>query len=204
MDLSRLNPFGSSPQDMPVPPPSYPEHAPMYAGWEHDDMNNTVSTALDNTTLLIHIESFLSGMEPVTETDSKTGKKNTTWKSVAEPKMNQKGVRAIILELRARLDKNTIMSYFVDDDHLRAFLLNFAINLSVFLGRNMDEFEIKDNYLSEVAWFIIDNVEVTLYRGLHGNEKQGVYKQSRRIENYTVPLNSPSMMQAQRSQMFRP
>lgn len=203
--VQRVTGLGNNtPPEPPIFAPGNPEYAPMYGAWEQEDMTGVTGIALDNSSLIMQIESFLSGREVVEVRDEKTGKTKAVWKSVAEPKMNERGIRAIILEVRARLDKNTIMTYFPNLDLLHAFMLNFSTNFIVFLGQNMENFEIKSEYASSIAWFVIDNVYVTLLRGLEGNEKQGVYKQSKRIEHFQNPMNSPSMMQATRNNgMFK-
>jgi hypothetical protein len=188
------NPFSRGEREMPVLPPGNPEYAPMYAAWEQEDLTGTIGVALDNSSLVQQIESFLSGKVVVEKTDPKTGKKVATWEQVAEPKMNERGVRAIVLELRSLLDKNSIMTYFPTYDDLIRFMDNFATNIAIYLGRNAEEFEIKDNYLSAVCDHIVNMVLITLQRGIEGNEKQGVYKQNKRIENYTIPLNDPRNM----------
>lgn len=179
----------------PLFPQPQPEMQPMYASWEAEDMTGTAGIALDNSSLLIQIQSFLSGTEPVEVTDPKTGKKKFVWQQIAEQKMNKKGVNSIILELRARLDKNTIMTFIPNYDELMKFMEYFSVNFALFIAQNTDEFEIKDNYQSQVCDFIVDQVYITLLRGLEGNEKQGIYKQVRRIEHSQTALNSPQMMQ---------
>lgn len=174
-------------------PMNYPEMAGMYGAWEQEDMSGVVGVALDNSSLIIQINSFLSGKEMVEERDDKTGKAKFVWRQIAEPKMNDRGVKSIILELRARLDKNTIMSYFPDEERLDAFLLNFGINLFFFLGRNKHDFEIREGHIGQIAWFIIDAVETTLLRGLEGNEKRGVYKESKRMEHVNI-TGTPQMI----------
>jgi hypothetical protein len=201
--ISRVTGIGGEPPQPPIFAQGNPEFAPMYGAWEQEDMTGVTGIALDNSSLIMQIESFLSGRQVMERTDPKTGKTKAEWQNVAEPKMNEKGIRAIILEVRARLDKNTIMTFFPNIDMLKEFMLNFSTNFIVFLGQNMENFEIRSEYASSIAWFIIDNVYVTLLRGLEGNEKQGVYKQSKRIEHFQNPMNSPSMMQAQRQGVFK-
>lgn len=187
--------FGGGQPEMPIYPPGNPEYAPMYGAWEAEDMTGTVGVALDNSSLIIQIQSFLSGTQLVEIKDEKTGKKKFEWQQIAEPKMNKKGVNSIVLEIRARLDKNTIMTFFPNYDELMRHMLDFSINMTIFIGQNAEEFEIKDNYMAQVCDFIVDQVYITLLRGLEGNEKQGVYKQFKRIENAQIPLNSPRSMQ---------
>lgn len=194
------NAFSGPPMEPPMFSPGNPEFQPMYAAWEAEDLTGTAGIALDNSSLLIQIQSFLSGTQLVEMKDEKTGKKKVEWQQIAEPKMNKKGVNSILLELRARLDKNTIMTFFPNYDELMRFMLDFSINMDVFLGQNQEEFEIKDNYISQVCDFIVDQVYITLLRGLEGNEKQGIYKQVRRIEHSQTALNSPQMMQPMRQQ----
>jgi hypothetical protein len=186
--------FSPPAMEPPLFPQPQPEFQPMYASWEAEDMTGTAGIALDNSSLLIQIQSFLSGTEPVEVTD-KTGKKKFVWQQIAEPKMNKKGVNSIVLELRARLDKNTIMTFIPNYDELMKFMEYFSVNFALFIAQNTDEFDIKDNYQSQVCDFIVDQVYITLLRGLEGNEKQGIYKQVRRIEHSQTALNSPQMMQ---------
>jgi len=195
--------FSSKPQDPPIPPPSYPEMTGMYAAWEQEDMTGTVGVALDNSSLIIKIESFLSGKELVQKKDPKTGQTVTVWEQVAPPKMNEKGVRSVLLEIRAQLDKNAIMTYFPTYDDVIDFIRDFGIDLFLFLGRNSQDFELKDGDARQVGFFIIRQVHITLLRGLEGNEKQGVYKQLRRIENIATPLNSPQNMARMGGGMFK-
>lgn len=190
------NIFGNQQQEMPVYPPGNPEYAPMYGAWEAEDLTGTVGVALDNSSLLIQIQSFLSGTQLIEKTDPKTGNKVTVWEQIAEPKMNKKGINSILLELRARLDKNTIMTFIPNFDEVNKFMLHFSTNLVLFLGENIEDFEIRDGSLSQISDFIVDQVYITLLRGLQGNEKQGVYKQFKRIENAQMPLNDPRSMQA--------
>lgn len=197
------NVFTPPPREMPIYPPGNPEYAPMYGAWEQEDMTGTVGISLDNSSLIIQIESFLSGRQLVEKQDAKTGKKTTVWEQVAEPKMNEKGIRSIVMELRARLDKNTIMTYIPNYDELTKFMDYFAMNFAIFLGQNVEEFEIKENYLAQVSDFIVDQVLTTMLRGLEGNEKQGVYKQLRRIENTQIPLNDQRLQQMNKGGVFR-
>lgn len=194
--------FSGSPGEMPIYPPGNPEYQGMYAAWEAEDMTGTAGIALDNSSLLLHIESFLSGRQLVERTDPQTGKKKTVWEQIGDPKMNQRGIASIMLLLRSYLDKNTIMTH-IDKESLLSFMDFFSMNLAIFLGQNVDEFEIRPNYLSHVSDFIVDEVYVTLLRGLDGNEKQGVYKQSKRIENYQMPLNSAASAVNRSGGVFR-
>lgn len=167
----------------PMPPPSYPEQQGMYAAWEQEDMTGVAGIALDNSGLLIQIRAFLSGQELVERTDPKTGRKVSSWEQVAQNKMNDKGVRSVVMHLRAYLDKNLIMSYWPTHDDIKKFMVDFSVDIIFFLGQNMEEFEIRTGHESDVSSFIINNVYITCLRSLQGNEKKGIYKQLRRIEH---------------------
>lgn len=185
MKILGLNLGSNNGQPPPIPTqaPNYPEHGGMYAAWEAEDMTGVAGIALDNSSLIIQIRAFLSGQELIEEKDEQTGRKRSVWRQVADPKMNDKGVRSLLLELRALLDKNTIMTYWPSHDDIKDFMQNFSVELVFFLAQNMEDFDIKVGHESQVADFIINNVYITCLRGLMGNEKKGIYKEAKRIEN---------------------
>lgn len=188
------NPFGGGNQQQPMPPQSFPEHGGMYAAWEAEDLKGIVGVTLDNSSLLISIESALSGKILVTKTDDKTGKKYSEWETVGKPKMNSKGVQSVLMEVRTFLDKNVIMGYYPSMDELNAMWLGWAEEFGIFLARNSKEFETVESYRSMIATHICIAVRQTMLRALNGNEKQGVYKMIKRIENAQGEAASKSQL----------
>lgn len=167
----------------PMPPPSYPEHSGMYAAWEQEDLKGIVGVTLDNSSLLISIESNLRGKILVEETDAQTNRKVKVWKEVGRPKMNDRGVQAVMMDVRTFLDKNVIMGYYSSLEELKSIWLGWAEEFGIFLAWNSEEFEIVESYRSQIATLVCTSVLMTMLRALNGNEKQGVYKMVKRIEN---------------------
>lgn len=174
---------GSAQQSQGMPPPSFPEHGGMYAAWEAEDLKGIVGVTLDNSSLLISIESSLSGKVLVTKQDPKTGKKYTEWERVGKPKMNDRGVQSVVMEVRTFLDKNVIMGYYPSEEVLLTMWESWATEFAIFLAWNSEEFETVESYRSMIHMHISLAVLQTMYRALEGNEKQGVYKMIKRIEN---------------------
>jgi len=173
---------GSSQQPQ-MPPQSYPEHSGMYAAWEAEDLKGIVGVTLDNSSLLISIESALSGKVLMTKVDKTTGKKYSEWERVGKAKMNDKGVQSVLMEVRTFLDKNVIMGFYPSIEELNTMWLGWAEEFGIFLAWNSEEFETVESYRSQIAMHICLAVRMTMMRALNGNEKQGVYKMIKRIEN---------------------
>lgn len=178
-----------------VPPAFNPNYTSVYGGWEQEDLTGIVGVTLDNSSLLIHIESQLRGMQ-VVEFKDENGRKKTKWERVTEPVMNDRGVQGVMLELRSFLDKNSIMTYLPDEEQLNALMIDFGENFFLLIGQNFEEFEVRQSVIGPVSAQIINKVYLTLLRGLKGNEKQGVYRstQTKRLEQYNVPVNDPRQM----------
>lgn len=196
-------PGSNSSYETPMPPPSYPEMAGMYQAWEQQDLQGIVGVTLDNSSLLISIESNLRGQKLVEEKDERTGRTKTKWVPVGEPKMNELGIQSIIMEVRSFLDKNTIMSYFPSEEELNKTWERFALEFLLFLGANKSKFAIIPSYRTMLFWHIVLNVRTTMFRALMGNEKEGVYKQLKRVENSYVPINDPRRTVGNAPQLFK-
>jgi hypothetical protein len=196
--------FGGMPNEPPIPPPSYPEYGGMYAAMEQEDLKGVVGVTLDNSSLLIRIEQYLRGQLKVEERDPKTGKVESKWKKFGEPKMNELGIQSVLMEVSSFLDKNTIMGFMPDRERLDTIWERWAIEFTMFLASNKKHFEIVPSYRGMLLWHITLNVLITMQRSLEGNEKQGVYKQLRRVENQTLPMNYQNMTQQKPNGMFRP
>jgi len=195
--------LGSNEPNYPIPPPSYPELGGMYQAWEQQDLQGIVGVTLDNSSLLISIESNLRGQKLVEEKDDKTGRSKTRWVPVGEPKMNELGIQSIIMEVRSFLDKNTIMSYFPSEDELNKIWERFALEFLLFLGANKKKFNIIPSYRTMLFWHIVLNVRNTMFRALMGNEKEGVYKQLKRVENSYIPINDARNTVGNAPQLFK-
>lgn len=189
---------------MPTPDIREQNNTSMYGTWEQNDMTGIVGVTLDNSSLLISIETSLSGKMLVEVRDSRTGRKQTEWRKVGEPVMNEKGVRAVMRLLRSILDKNTIMTYIPNEEKLDETMIALGDAIYELLASNGDEFEIKNNYIGSEAKKIVEQIHLTLYRGLQGNEKKGIYKdtQTRRVEQYQIPVVNEKQMQ-QVNRMFK-
>lgn len=189
---------------MPTPDIREQNNTSMYGTWEQNDMTGIVGVTLDNSSLLISIETSLSGKMLVEIRDPKTMRKQTEWRKVGEPVMNEKGVRAVMRLLRSILDKNTIMTYIPNEEALKEIMIELGDSLHILIAANMEEFEIKNNYINSETKKIMEQVLMTLYRGLQGNEKKGIYKdtQTRRVEQYQIPITNEKQMQ-QVNRMFK-
>ena len=194
---------GSNEQSITIPPPSYPEMAGMYQSWEQSDLTGVVGVTLDNSSLLISIESNLRGQRLVEEKDPKTNKMINRWVTVGEAKMNELGIQSVLMEVRSFLDKNTIMGYMPTEEKLNQIWAQWAHSFLIFLGANKRKFEIVPSYRTMLYWHIALNVYTTMFRGLQGNEKEGVYKQVKRIESSNVPLNDPRLSMKQTAGLFK-
>ena len=192
------------PQATPMQAQSYPELGGMYAAWEQEDLKGIVGVTLDNSSLLIAIESYLRGEKPQTQKNPKTGKMETEWVRCAEPKMNTLGVQSIVVEVRSFLDKNVILSYYPDIQQLNQMWIEWSFSFGRFIAGNTKRFEIKKSYREMLAKHIAIQIRNTMLRALHGNEKTGVYKQTKRTEvanlmgsaNQGAHLPIPPMMKA--------
>lgn len=176
----------------------------VYGNWEQNDLSGIVGVTLDNSSLLISIETSLLGKVLVVRTDDK-GRKVSEWRQIGEPVMNEKGVAAIMRLLRSVLDKNSIMTYIPSEDKLNEIMIEIADALYLLISQNIDEFEIKNNYMNSEAKKIVEQILLTLYRGLHGNEKKGIYKdtQTRRVEQYQIPITDAKGLAAMQGKVFR-
>lgn len=174
--------FMGGQQQPPHPQQNYPEHQGMYAAWEAEDLKGIVGVTLDNSSLLISIESALSGKVLTTKVD-KNGRKYSEWEQVGKAKMNGKGVQSVLMEVRTFLDKNVIMGFYPSIEELNTMWLGWAEEFGIFLAWNSEEFETVESYRSMIATHICIAVRQTMLRALNGNEKQGVYKMIKRIEN---------------------
>lgn len=181
--MSLFGILGNNNQQQPYMPQNFPEHSGMYAAWEAEDLKGIVGVTLDNSSLLISIESALSGKILVTKVDEKTGRKYSEWERVGKPKMNDRGVQAVLMEVRTFLDKNVIMGFYPDIEELDSIWGSWAEEFGIFLAWNSEEFETVESYRSMIAMHICVAVRQTMLRALNGNEKQGVYKMIKRIEN---------------------
>jgi len=188
-----------------MPPQSYPELGGMYQSWEQSDLQGIVGVTLDNSSLLISIESNLRGQKLQETKDPQTGRKTSMWVTVGEAKMNELGIQSIVMEVRSFLDKNTIMGYYPNEDELNKIWERFALEFLLFLGANKSKFQIIASYRTMIFWHVVLNVRNTMFRALLGNEKEGVYKQVRRIEQTPLNINDPRLgvNKAAAAAMFR-
>jgi hypothetical protein len=188
-----------------MPPQSYPELGGMYQSWEQSDLQGIVGVTLDNSSLLISIESNLRGQKLQESKDAQTGRVTSKWVTVGEPKMNELGIQSIVMEVRSFLDKNTIMGYYPNENELDKIWERFSLEFLLFLGANKSKFQIISSYRTMIFWHVVLNVRNTMFRALLGNEKEGVYKQVRRIEQTPLNINDPRLgvNKAAAAAMFR-
>jgi hypothetical protein len=194
---------GSNQPDYPQPPPSYPEMGGMYQAWEQQDLQGIVGVTLDNSSLLISLEQNLRGNTLVTERDEKTGRVAAIWKQTGEQKMNEFGIQSVIMEVRGFIDKNTIMGYLPNEEELNKIWRDHTLGMILFLAENKKKFAIIPGYRSMLITHIRDITRMTMYRSLMGNEKEGVYKQLKRVENSYVPINDPRNTVGNAPQLFK-
>jgi hypothetical protein len=177
----------------------------MYQSWEQSDLQGIVGVTLDNSSLLISIESNLRGQKLQETKDAQTGRVTSKWVTVGEPKMNELGIQSIVMEVRSFLDKNTIMGYYPNENELDKIWERFSLEFLLFLGANKSKFQIIASYRTMIFWHVVLNVRNTMFRALLGNEKEGVYKQVRRIEQTPLNINDPRLgvNKAAAAAMFR-
>jgi hypothetical protein len=109
------------------------------------------------------------------------------------------------MEVRSFLDKNTIMGYYPNENELDKIWERFSLEFLLFLGANKSKFQIIASYRTMIFWHVVLNVRNTMFRALLGNEKEGVYKQVRRIEQTPLNINDPRLgvNKAAAAAMFR-
>jgi hypothetical protein len=165
---------------------SRPEYMPVFQSMMNDDNKEIVSITLDNTSMLVNLELYLRGLQPFTVIDKTTGEERTEYRPVTDPCMNEKGVQAVLREVRLLTDKNTILAFIKDEARLNQLTRNAARSIGLLLTANYDEFEIKDTQADALFWAIVRTMYFSMSRGLAGGESKKVYKDTKRVENVSM------------------
>jgi len=99
--------------------------------------------------------------------------------------MNDEGAAAIVTELRARVSRNTFLSNLTDDV-IERICVTLHMNLLKMMALKYYEWEMDKEDIRPTLYRIMDNVEISLYRGANKTTLNYFKPQLRMSENMAM------------------
>jgi len=142
---------------------------------------NMIIWQLDPKEIIEEIEHYLRGER--LGLDPKTKKR--AWEKWGDAMLPEEGIKAVVTELRARLNKVVVLSN-LDDASVKRMAMDCRLGIARLLFMKCKDWKIDYSYLSLIVHFIDDQVYSLLMRARNDGEREKIYTTQQYVKQEIV------------------